>query len=48
MRKFISILRAGLKYGGLILVIVDVVGYAIDKFEEYADKSGKDKEPKTE
>ena len=42
MRGFIRVLRAGLKYGGLILVIVDVVGYAVDKFEAFAEKDNKD------
>jgi hypothetical protein len=42
MRGFINGMRFVLKYGAYAIVIFDVIGYAIEKFETLE----KDKEPK--
>lgn len=36
--KVVSALRMVIKYAGLILCIVDIIGYAANKIEEYATK----------
>ncbi|POS01583.1 hypothetical protein Q361_10943 [Flavobacterium croceum DSM 17960] len=42
MKGFLNGLRMVIKYGAYITVIIDVIGYAIEKFE--AVESKKDKE----
>jgi hypothetical protein len=36
--KFVTALRAVVKYAGLILIVVDIIGYAADKIEGYVTK----------
>jgi len=41
MKKALNLIRLAIKYGGFVLVIVDVLQYAVTRFESL----GKEKEP---
>jgi len=41
MKNAINLIRIAIKYGGFIMVVVDVLQYAVDRFESF----NKDKEP---
>lgn len=38
--KIASALRMVIKYAGIIIVIVDIIGYAAGKLEQYAGEKG--------
>jgi len=41
MKNVLKLIRIAIKYGGFIMVVVDVLQYAVDRFESF----NKDKEP---
>lgn len=44
MKGFLNGLRFALKYGAYLTVIFDVIGYAVEKFEEVEAKKEKTNE----
>jgi|GEM_PF-1558412 len=46
MRGFLNIIKLAIKYGGLVLVIVDILQYSLDRFEGFLNPSNKKEKEK--
>jgi len=38
MKRTINLIRLAIKYGGFVMVIVDILQYALDRFDNLKDK----------